>query len=427
MAKIYINNSGYAEVTKVGIKNSGSWIKNTISVIYQKINGVWRNDTFNSGITNYTFGGFIETTPDEDVTGLTLTIAGPSSVTSTTCQYVALVNNTQVSVSDWSITSGTGYASINNSGLLTILNGANNSTVSISCSYNGLTANKEITVTYKSGSSSQTTTTTDESGNTVVTTVTDNTDGSSSSMAIKYDVEGNEIGHISENTDTSGNVSTQTVEVNENGDEVVTSYSIDTTNNPNSKMVIDDSVDTGFIPFDGSSDWELTFKFSYDWNRNTGSGNTIVTILSCGEYNPALVSGFLIRFEGKKRSSSVTTPKTMTFLNISQNNASSTIYLYISSTSGRVYTNPMTFLVHITKIGQTITYEMTAVGTLKYNKTKDNATTNVTTTTNEKITHTWTDDSTSTVDITIGGYLSSSGSIEQKADIDVIEFDVHKI
>ena len=426
MAKIYINNSGYTEVTKVGIKNSGSWVKNAISSIHQKINGIWRNDTFNSGITNYTFGGFIETTPDEDVTGSTLTIAGPSSVTSTTCQYVALADNTQVSVSDWSITSGTGYASINNSGLLTILNGANNSTVSISCSYNGLTANKEITVTYKSGSSSQTTTTTDESGNTVVTTVTDNTDGSSSSMAIKYDVEGNEIGHISEDTDTSGNVSTQTVEVNENGDEVVTSYSIDTTNNPNSKMVIDDSVDTGFIPFDGSSDWELTFKFSYDWNRNTGSGNTIVTILSCGEYNPALVSGFLIRFEGKKRSSSVTTPKTMTFLNISQNNASSTIYLYISSTSGRVYTNPMTFLVHITKIGQTITYEMTAVGDLKYNKTRDNAS-GATTTTDEKITHTWTDDSTSTVDITIGGYLSSSGSIEQKADIDVIEFDVHKI
>jgi len=64
MAKIYINNSGYTEVTKVGIKNSGSWIKNTISVIYQKINGVWRNDTFNNGITNYTFGGFIETTPE---------------------------------------------------------------------------------------------------------------------------------------------------------------------------------------------------------------------------------------------------------------------------------------------------------------------------------------------------------------------------
>ena len=64
MAKIYINNSGYTEVTKVGIKNSGSWVKNAISAIYQKINGIWRNDTFNSGITNYTFGGFIETTPE---------------------------------------------------------------------------------------------------------------------------------------------------------------------------------------------------------------------------------------------------------------------------------------------------------------------------------------------------------------------------
>lgn len=64
MSKIYINNSGYTEVTKVGVKNGDSWFKNTISAIYQKINGVWHDDAFSSGITNYTFGGFIETTPE---------------------------------------------------------------------------------------------------------------------------------------------------------------------------------------------------------------------------------------------------------------------------------------------------------------------------------------------------------------------------
>lgn len=64
MARIYINNSGYTEVTKAGTKVNGSWVKNAISSIYQKINGVWRNDTFNNVITNYTFGGFIETTPE---------------------------------------------------------------------------------------------------------------------------------------------------------------------------------------------------------------------------------------------------------------------------------------------------------------------------------------------------------------------------
>lgn len=64
MAKIYINNGGYTEVTKVGIKNSGSWVKNTISTIYQKINGVWSNNISNGGTTKYTFGGFIETTSE---------------------------------------------------------------------------------------------------------------------------------------------------------------------------------------------------------------------------------------------------------------------------------------------------------------------------------------------------------------------------
>lgn len=64
MSKLYINNSGYTEVTKIGVKNGGSWVKNAISAIYQKINGIWRNDTFNNGITNYIFGGFIETTPE---------------------------------------------------------------------------------------------------------------------------------------------------------------------------------------------------------------------------------------------------------------------------------------------------------------------------------------------------------------------------
>ena len=44
MARIYINNSGYTEVTKAGTKVNGSWVKNAISSIYQKINVAWRND-----------------------------------------------------------------------------------------------------------------------------------------------------------------------------------------------------------------------------------------------------------------------------------------------------------------------------------------------------------------------------------------------
>lgn len=191
------------------------------------------------------------------------------------------------------------------------------------------------------------------------------------------------------------------------------------------------TIDTGFIPFDGSSDWELNMRYRWDWNDNTDDGSTVTTTLSCMDWSSgSLSSGFGIRHSAKKATSTSNVPKTNLFLNVSSNDTSSTFYLFNTTSSGRIYTDPMDLTVHITKIGSNMTFSITANGSFKYNPTRDSSSTSngAVTTKNETITKTWQDNnSTSNMDIKIGGYLSSSGSVAQKANIDVLEFSVHKI
>lgn len=199
----------------------------------------------------------------------TLSIRGALTMSAETCQYLALVDDTtDVSQScTWSITQGSQYATISSGGVVTILQGANESNVTIRAEYNNLTANQAVTLTYVSGSSSETSseTVTDESGNTtiVITTVTTNEDGSSieesNSVVVdsdgniigtsesnketnsdgsyvgtttNYDADGNAVDGSNVTGDTAGNVDTQTVEYDETGGTVVTGYDIDTSGNP---------------------------------------------------------------------------------------------------------------------------------------------------------------------------------------------------
>ena len=219
------------------------------------------------------------------------------------------------------------------------------------------------------------------------------------------------------------------VSTDNNGNVISFEYTNASVSNP-VNITSDSPVATGFIPFDGTSDWELNMRYKWSWSQNVGTGSTITTPLSCMDWsNGSLSSGFGIRHNARKATSTTTVPKTNLVLQVSLNDNSTTHYLYNTNSSGRIYTDPMDYSLHITKVGSTITYEMTANGNLKYNPTRDNSSSNgVVTTTNEKITKTWEDNnSTSNVDITICGYLSSSGSISQKANIEVIEFSVHKI
>jgi len=218
------------------------------------------------------------------------------------------------------------------------------------------------------------------------------------------------------------------VQTDENGNVTRFEYTNSSSNNP-VELTGDNPVQTGFIPFDGTSNWELDMRYRWKWADNTGTGSTVTTTLSCMDWSSgSLSSGFGIRHSARKATSSTTTPKTNLFLNVSVNDSSATHYLYNTSSSGRIYTDPMDFTVHITKVGSTMTFTITANGSLKYNPTRDNASSNgVTTTTNESVTKTWQDNgSSSSMDITIGGYVNSSGDLTQKANIDVISFSVRK-
>ena len=218
------------------------------------------------------------------------------------------------------------------------------------------------------------------------------------------------------------------VQTDENGNVTRFEYTGSSVDNP-VELTGDNPVQTGFIPFDGTSNWELDMRYRWKWADNTGTGSTVTTTLSCMDWSSgSLSSGFGIRHSARKASSSVTTPKTNLFLNVSENDSSTTHYLYNTNSSGRIYTDPMDFTVHITKVGSTITFTITANGSLKYNPTRDNPSSNgVTTTTNESVTKTWQDNgSSSSMDITIGGYVNSSGNLTQKATIDVLSFSVKK-
>jgi len=314
----------------------------------------------------------------------TLTIEGVSSISAETCEYNALYNNTTnvTSSATWSIISGSQYATIDSSnGHITILSIANESLVTIQSTYNGLTATKEITLTYVSGASSETTTEaiTDESGNTttVTTTVTTNEDGSSSEVieAVIVDESGNTIGSSSTNKetntdgsyertttnydengnatdalntsgDTSGNVTTQTVEYDESGNSVVTSYDIDTSGNPDgSKTFSSDGVNTEYYAFDLTSGFIMEVHFTIDFtSQPPNQDENHHNIINSKRATPEPWYGFQVRQSstnkyiqlGTQFSTGSNLNQTITTTNANKYNGSSNIHEY----SLRIVYNP---------------------------------------------------------------------------------------
>lgn len=113
--------------------------------------------------------------------------------------------------------------------------------------------------------SNTTTTNYDDEGNTTGSsqnTTTENTDGSSSSTTTNYNSNGDPTDQTNQDTDSSGNVDTQNVEFDENGNSTVTGYTIDTANNPDGgKDITGDGVNTEFVPFDGTNGFDLHIRF----------------------------------------------------------------------------------------------------------------------------------------------------------------------
>ena len=263
----------------------------------------------------------------------TLLIVGSANVSGETSQYIITYDGAPISTgATWSITSGSNYASINQTGTVTISSSATGASVTISASYSGLTATKDITVSYLNGSSSvtsgetidngdgtytETTTTTITNGDgssssqttsTIVDTNGDvvgtiessgvtNSDGSSSSTTTNYNADGDPTSTENNEVDTQGNSTTQEIKYDENGDPVVTGYDIDTTNNPNGyKNFNGDGANTEYYAFDVTHGFEVEFDFTIDFsNQPPNQNENHHNILTAKRATPSPWYGFQLR------------------------------------------------------------------------------------------------------------------------------------
>ena len=239
----------------------------------------------------------------------TLSIQCADEVESTSVTVVALYNNAVLqSGAVWSITQGSQYATIDNLGEITISQYASSSSVTVSCSYNGLTATKELLLTYKSGSESQTETevTVDPATGDVIittTTTTENEDGSTESTTTSYNENGTPISTVNNVTDTDGNVSTQDIIYDEDGNEVVTGYSIDTSDNPDgTKTFNGDGVNTEYYAFDMTRGFVIDFNFTINFNQQPpGQNENHHNILTMKRSAPSPWYGFQLRQTGTNK------------------------------------------------------------------------------------------------------------------------------
>ena len=239
----------------------------------------------------------------------------------------------------WSIISGTEYATIDSSGEIAISTNANQSPITVYCSYNGISATKDITVTYKSGSSAQvetvvvvdpetnettiTTTTTTEnqdgSSTTNVTIVNTDangdvtgttesetnvaTDGSSTTTTTNYNADGDPTSGSNNTIDVQGNSSTQNIEYDEQGNETVTGYTIDTSENPQgSKQFNSDGVNTEYYAFDMTRGFEIDFDFTINFAQQpSGQNENHHNILTMKRATPDPWYGFQLRQTGTNK------------------------------------------------------------------------------------------------------------------------------
>ena len=160
--------------------------------------------------------------------------------------------------------------------------------------------------------------------------VVDNGDGSVTTTTINKDNNGNPTDKTVETVDASGNVSTQEI-IYVNGEEVVTGYTIDTSDNPNGTFELDgtNSVDTGVIAFDGN-DFTITLVAKFNINDISGTANPVVAFRDYSDGGCMVnIHNSSVRWMNENNTSSVTTGKTLSF--------GFTKYTGGSSTSGSYY------------------------------------------------------------------------------------------
>lgn len=310
----------------------GQW--KTAAAIYMKNNGVWMPITdveFNSYLSGriLEYGYHTQSLPAH-----TLMISGPSSPLGTSAGYVAVYDGNAVNSNvTWAIVSGASYASISQTGELTILSPADSGTVVISATYAGMTAEKTLLVTYEAGTTSEietkTSTETNDSGQTITTTttttvITDASGNTAVTESVTQIIE-NQDGSMSSveqetNTSADGTVTEQTTTINydENGDvtgsqesEIVTnpdgSFGGSTTNyNENGKPTdttnqsgdTAGNVDTQQVEYDESGTPVVT-GYEIDTTGSNGEGKEIDGDGVNTEFVPFKFAseGFVINFD----------------------------------------------------------------------------------------------------------------------------------
>ena len=276
-----------------------------------------------------------------------LTIECADIMTGTTGNAIARYNSTIVQP-QWTITSGTDKATIQSNGEITIIS---DGSITIEAMYNNYTATKTVQLVYQSNKSSQTIVEPDGSVTTETTTVvenpdgtttkqstattvaedgsisqtesttvenqdgssqtnshtinqdgtssqmdkTTNSDGSSTATTVSYDVNGDPTNKVNENTDVNQNVNTQDIEYDENGEEKVVGYVIDTSKNENGGETISGGLNTGFIAFDGRP---FQIHFVAKLNPSSNSNKVMFAALQSTGVTSKPYAGFSVNLYG---------------------------------------------------------------------------------------------------------------------------------
>ena len=167
---------------------------------------------------------------------------------------------------------------------------------------NGETTHVETNEVINSDGSSTSTSNTvilDESGNTMGSAsgeTNTNSDGSYSSTNTTFDSGGSPTNTTNASGDTEGNVNTQGIEY-ESGSPVVTGYTIDTSNNPESgKTYSGDGVNTEYYAFDVTRGFVVNMHFTVDCsNKPAGQDENHHNVLTAKRASPSPWYGFQIR------------------------------------------------------------------------------------------------------------------------------------
>lgn len=149
--------------------------------------------------------------------------------------------------------------------------------------------------TNEDGSYTSESTTTNQDGSSSTTNSIGNADGSSETHGTSYDSNGDPTDAFNNEIDTSGNSSTQTIEY-EDGEPVVSGYTIDTSGNPDGDKEIRDGVNTEYYAFDTTRGFILHIEFEVDMsNKPPGQNENHHNILTAKRANPSPWYGFQLR------------------------------------------------------------------------------------------------------------------------------------